>query len=174
MKSALQRRINRYKAISEAIKNLPNAINNVINENSDVLLSLNRDQMLLGRDNEGNILSTSYLQDSYFKTSKQAESYARMKYALEQRHRSLLWFPVQLFPDKDRNTPNLIVRGDFQDAMFITSGYNSFTIGSTYIDASDINEKYNDKVFGLAPESRAYFYREWIRPIIINSLNGIK
>ena len=171
MKTAIQNRINRYKALSNAIKNVPNVINKVVNDNKDVLLSLNRDQMLLGRDNKGNVLSPSYLSDPYFSSPAKAQAYARMKYALESMHNSLLWYPVQLFPDKDRNTPNLIVSGKFQDAMFISTSGDSFTIGSSYIDSSNINAKYKNNVFGIAPESAAYFYREYIRPVIINSLN---
>lgn len=168
----LQIRVNRYQRIIESIKRVPEAINKTITDNKDVLLALNRDQMLLGRDNEGNVLSPSYLNDPYFSSPEKAQAYARMKYGLEPYHKSMLWFPMQLYPDKERNTPNLIVTGSFQDAMFITASSNSFTIGSTYIDSEDIETKYHNKVFGIAPNSKEYFYREFIRTLLINALNG--
>lgn len=161
--------INRLQRISDTIERVPDIVNEFVRDNSDVLLSLNKDQMLLGRDSSGNVLTPSYIQDPYFKKKEAAERYARMKYVLEGQHNSLIWNP-RLFPDKDRNTPNLIVRGDFQSAMFITVSGNSYTIGSTYIDAADIDKKYNNNIFGLAPESKEYFFRQWIRPMLINAL----
>lgn len=168
--ASIQDIINRLESIRKNINSVPEIVSKVVEDNKDVILSLNRDQMLLGRDTEGEVLSPSYLQDPYFKSQEAAQAYARMKYALESQHNSYIWNP-QLYPDKDRNTPNLIVRGDFQNAMFITANKTSYTIGSTYIDSPAINSKYKNRIFGLAPKSKEYFYREWILPALINALN---
>lgn len=170
MKQQLKNKIEQLRKLSQTISSVPQIVDNVVSDNKDILLSLNRDQMLLGRDNEGNILSPSYLLDPYFKTQEAALNYARMKYSLEQQHKSLIWNPVYLFPDKDKNTPNLIVTGLFQDHLFITTGSGKYEISSTYIDSSDINRKYNNKVFGLAPQSRNYFWLEYIKPILLKAL----
>lgn len=170
MKSQLRNKIAQFRQISESIRTVPEVLEKVISDNKDVLLSLNRDQMLLGRDADGNILSPSYLQDPYFKTQEAAQSYARMKYALESSHRSLLWTPVQLYQEKDRNTPNLIVTGLFQDGLYITTGGGSFDINSSYIASGDINKKYKGRVFGIAPKSNEYFYLEFIKPTLLKHL----
>lgn len=143
-------------------------IQHIVASNSDVLLSLNRDQLLLGRDAKGKTFTPGYTSDPYFKTAKQAKAYKNMKIKLEAKHRNRMRFSnVQLYPNKNSNTPNLIVTGPFQDDMFVNVSSDSYTIGSTYVDASDINEKYNGAVFGLAPRSKAYFYNNWIHPTII-------
>ena len=157
--------------MSDAIRSVPDVLDKVVSDNKDVLLSLNRDQMLLGRDADGDVLSPSYLQDPYFKTQAAAQSYARMKYALESSHRSLLWTPVKLYPEKDRNTPNLIVTGLFQNGLFITTGGGSFDINSSYVASGDINRKYKGRVFGIAPKSKEYFYLEFIKPILLKHLS---
>lgn len=161
-----------FEELSERIDNIDNKIASIVEENKDVLLSINKDQLLLGRDSEGNILSPSYIEDPYFKTKEHAESYARMKYALESKHNHRIWFPAQ-YPDKDRNTPNLIVRGNFQDEMYITTGKDEFKINSTYIDSNDIDNKYKGKVFGIAPRYREYFYIEFMKDDLKRYLYGL-
>ncbi|SHF49993.1 hypothetical protein [Dysgonomonas macrotermitis] len=153
---------------SDAIKGVHEVTKKVADSNKDVLLSLNRDQMLLGRNKAGETFTPGYLNDPYFKTPARAQAYKKMKQGLEQQHSSRMRFSnVQLYPDKNSDTPNLIVTGPFQDSMFITVSASDYSIGSTYVDASDINAKYNNAVFGLAPKSKAFFYRNWIHPAII-------
>lgn len=156
----------RYK---EALINVTPTVQKVVSEKQDVLLSLNTDQMLLGRDAKGNVLTPGYTDDPYFKTPKAAKAYKDMKVKLEASHKGRM-SNVQLYPDKDTNTPNLIVTGPFQDAMFINVSSKAYTIGSTYVDASDINNKYNNAVFGLAPRPKAYFYNNWVHPAIVKMI----
>lgn len=170
--AAIQSIIDRLQAKSDAIKEVPATIIRTVKENEDILLSLNKDQLLLGRNTKGDSLSPNYLEDPYFKTKQAAEAYARMKDALLPMHMTRLWNP-QLYTDKPRLTPNLIVRGDFQDAMYITTGSNVITIGSSYKDASNINAKYNNLVFGIAEQSNLFFYREYLRTALIQSLNAV-
>lgn len=165
----IQDRINFHNRIRSNIKDMPNVIDKAVSDYKQDILLLNKDQMLLGRDSEGAAFSPSYLQDPYFKNQEAAQAYSRMKYALESSHNSLLWV-TDLYPAKDRNTPNLIVTGSFHDAMFITLGSGSYTIGSTYKDASDINAKYNNKVFGLSPAAQSYFYRHFLYQILLKNL----
>lgn len=161
--------IRKYTKIQENIKNIPAVINGIVARDKDILLSLNRDQMLLGRNAEGEVLTPSYLNDPYFKSNLQAEVYARMKYKLEQEHKARIENPT-LYPDKDKDTPNLIVTGPFQDNMFILPEGESFIIGSSYRDSNDIENKYNNLVFGISPESKGYFYKNFIHPALLKLL----
>lgn len=170
MKKQLRDKIGQFRNLTGVINSVPEMVDNIVSENKDVLLFLNRDQMLLGRDADGNILSPSYLQDPYFKTPEAAKNYANMKYNLEPVHNSLISNNTLLFPAKGRITPNLIVTGLFQDHLYITTGGGKYDIGSTYIDSSDIDRKYKGKVFGLAPQSRNYFWLEYIKPILLKAL----
>lgn len=155
----------------DALKGISEVVSKTANDNKDVLLSLNRDQMLLGRNNAGDTFTPGYLNDPYFKTQAKAQAYKKMKIGLEKQHSSRMRFSnVQLYPNKDSDTPNLIVTGPFQDSMYITLSSSEYTLGSTYVDASDINAKYNNAVFGLAPRSKEYFYKYWIHPAIVKYL----
>ncbi len=169
----IQDRIERYKKIRENISKVPDAIDKIVSDNKDVLLSLNRDQLLFGRNSEGKLLAPKYLQDPYFKTKAQAESYARMKYKMESVHNSRLWVDIQLFPYKPKDTPNLIVTGSFQDGMFILTGKDQYQLGSTYKDTPAIDQKYNGKIFGLADKSKDYFYRYYMRKILKGLIYGL-
>lgn len=163
--------IERIEALRKKVSEVPEKIDEVVVHNSEVLLSLNRDQMLLGRDAEGNVLTPSYLEDPYFDTPEQAVTYAAMKQRLEAEHKARIENPT-IYPDKDRNTPNLIVTGPFQDNMFVLAEGDSFLLGSTYPDTPDIDSKYGGCVFGIAPASRDFFYRQYLRPALMNFLKG--
>lgn len=152
----------RIKRIQKNLTHIGDKIGEVVESRKDVILSLNRDQMLLGRDAEGKVLSPTYLDDPYFTSPDKAERYAHMKYKLESEHRAMIEHP-SLYPDKDKNTPNLIVTGVFQSGMFINVGSGTFTIGSTYKDSNDIESKYRGLVFGLSPESKEYFYNHYLK-----------
>ena len=155
----------------DALKGISEVVSKTANDNKDVLLSLNRDQMLLGRNNAGDTFTPGYLNDPYFKTQAKAQAYKKMKIGLEKQHSGRMRFSnVQLYPNKDSDTTNLIVTGPFQDSMYITLSSGEYTLGSTYVDASDINAKYNNAVFGLAPRSKEYFYKYWIHPAIVKYL----
>lgn len=158
--------IKRYDRIRKKITDIDSTIDEVVEKNKDVLLSLNRDQMLLGRDAKGNELFPGYLNDPYFDNSAQAQAYAAMKQRLEAKHNARIENPT-IYPMKRRDTPNLIVTGPFQDNMFITTSPGQFTIGSTYVDSGDIERKYNNEVFGIAPGSVMFFYENYLKPALM-------
>ena len=60
--------------------------------------------------------------------------------------------------------------GPFQDNMFILPEGESFIIGSSYRDSNDIENKYNNLVFGISPESKEYFYKNFIHPALLKLL----
>lgn len=157
--------IDNINSAYERINRIDTVITKVAEEKNDVLLSLNRDQMLSGRDTDGNSFTPGYTDDPYFKTKEKAESYKRMKEGLEVTHRGRIRFSnAQLYPNKDSNTPNLIITGPFQDNMFINTSPTAYEIGSSYTDSNDIESKYNNKVFGLAPKSKEYFWENFLLP----------
>ena len=158
--------IKRYDRIRKKITDIDSTIDEVVEKNKDVLLSLNRDQMLLGRDAKGNELFPGYLNDPYFDNSAQAQAYAAMKQRLEAKHNARIENPT-IYPAKNRNTPNLIVTGPFQDNMFIITSPGKFTIGSTYVDSGDIERKYNNEVFGISPGSVMFFYDNYLKPALM-------
>lgn len=156
----------------DRIENIDRCLNEVVEKNAHELLELNRDQMLLGRNSSGDPFTPDYLSDSYFKTPVAAKAYADMKYRLESVHRARIRLPLN-WPDKDKNTPNLIVTGQFQDGMYIRVAQGSFTIDSTYVDSRDIEAKYNGQVFGLAPLAKEFWWDYRLREELRRYINMI-
>lgn len=146
---------------------LKKTIKDEVTKHSEVILDLNRDQLLYGRDAEGRVLTPTYYDDPYFKTKEQARAYVSNKVRLSHQHKSMISYSyVQLFPEKDVITPNLIVTGEkFFNHFFIKISDNSYSIGSVGEVAPDIENKYGE-VYGLAPQSRSHFYYRWLRPAI--------
>lgn len=171
----IHEQLERLERVEKAVENVPFFLSKAAIVHQNVILSLNRDQMLSGRDAEGELLTPDYLSDPFFTTPEAnvtAEGYANMKHFLEPSHKARLHNPM-IYPDKPKNTPNLIVTGPFQNKMFIEIGYKTYNIGSSYPDSGDINDKYNGLVFGLAPKSNDFVWREYIRSHLINSLNSL-
>lgn len=153
------------------IKNIRSTIFEVVSQNSEVLVELNRSQILQGRDNEGNLFSPGYSNDSYFKTPEKAQRYAAFKERLVSGHNSLIRYP--LFMQKPADTPNLIVTGPFIDGLFINISSGEYMINSNYKDANKINDKYGGKVFNLSEPARNFFYENVIYPKLIYELYGM-
>jgi hypothetical protein len=152
------------------IEGLPAFTAEVVRKHADVLLQLNKDGILLGRNTEGKEFTPGYLADPYFKTPEQAGAYYDRKQALWPAHRTRISFPLN-YPEKSPDTPNLIVRGNFQNAMFITFTADGFDIRSRYKDTPLIVQKYENKVFGLTPEAIRYFWENYLRPELVEYLN---
>ena len=154
-----------YERYRKAYETLPDAISTTVQQTSTVLMDLNRDQLLQGRDAEGNLLSPNYMDDPYFKTREAAGNYSKMKYKKEVEHRNRIAY-IELFGEKPTDVPNLLVTGNwFFNHFFIKVTKDAYEIGSTGIAATDIERKY-PKVYGLAPLSKEFYYFQYIRPTI--------
>jgi hypothetical protein len=156
-----------YEHFSAAYEAIPDVVSDVVARTPDVILDLNRDQLLQGRDADGNLLSPTYTNDPYFKTREAAGRYAKMKYNWEEAHRQRMSY-AELYGEKPADVPNLIVTGPFQDSMFVQTSMDSYTIDSMYKDADDISAKYKNRVYGLAPKSKEFYYFGFIRPAILS------
>jgi hypothetical protein len=150
------------------------AINDCVTKNQDEILSLNRDQILYGRDAKGGILYPSYDNDPYFndKSEDYKKSYIEKKNKLEREHNSLIKHK-RLYKKKSSDTPNLIITGSwFQNYLFIRVSGNTFETGSSGKAAPDIERKYLP-LYGLSRESKEYFWIKYMRKAIMKHL-GLK
>jgi hypothetical protein len=155
-----------YEKFTAAYNAIPETISNTVAQTPDVLLDLNRDQLLQGRDADGKLLSPTYTNDPYFSTPERGESYSKMKHLMKVEHRSRMTY-AELYGEKPTDVPNLIITGPFHAGFFIRTSRDSYTIGSGYRDAAEISAKYHDRVYGLAPKSKEFYYRGFIRPAIV-------
>lgn len=136
------------------------------------LVDLNRDQLLLGRNTDGELLSPTYLADPYFKSKEQAQDYFNWKQSMEQYHRMRLTFPLN-YPDKPSTTPNLIINGHWvHDTMHLIHSSDWFAINIADQELQmDIERKYNRKVFGLAPLSVEFWWNHRLRQELSDYIN---
>jgi len=150
----------------KAYNALHDTISGVVQQNQDVLINLNRDQLLQGRDASGQLFNPTYTQDPFFKTKEKAQRYLKKKKNLESEHRARLSFS-ELYGRKPDDVPNLLVTGAwFFNHFFINTTKNEYTINSNGLVASDIAQKY-PHVYGIAPKSAEWFYFNYIRPAIV-------
>lgn len=156
---------NLYGSDGEGIKAI---VSDEVNKTSDVILNLNRDQLLYGRGTDGEVLTPSILDDPYWDDKggyKTATSYMVNKAHRWKYFENMMFYSkIQLFPSRDNYIPNLIhsTGSWFFKHFFINVSNNSYTIGSSGLVAPDIEAKYG-KVYGLAPASRMFYYKNWIR-----------
>lgn len=151
------------------IEGLPAFTAEVVRKYADVLLQLNKDGMLLGRNTDGKEFTPGYLEDPYFKTPEAARAYYDRKQNIRPSNRAMISFPLN-YAEKSPDTPDLRVTGPFQDAMFITFTADGFDIWSNYEDTPLIVQKYENKVFGLTPDAIRYFWESYLRPELIGHL----
>jgi hypothetical protein len=163
---SLRQTIDRFQQIREI--DIYDVSAQMAKEHEDVLMEMNQDQLLYGRNTEGELLTPGYLDDPYFKTPEAAQRYYNKKVALTSEHHGRFgprfFFGVQVFPDKPSDTPNLLISGNwFFNHFFINvnqSGHSYFT-GSKGRVARKIAKKYDYKVYGLAPQSGDFFFRQF-------------
>lgn len=152
----------------DGARNINSTVYECIQENEEVLLELNRSQILQGRDSDGELFSPTYEQDPYFTSPEKGANYGRWKERIRPEADSLIYTP--LFSAKPAGVPNLFVTGPFVSGMFITTGTTSFVIDSSYFKSGDINSKYKGKVFGLTQAAIDFFYRNFLRRRILQAV----
>lgn len=135
------------------------------------LLGVQRDQTLLGRDSEGNPFRPGYTEDPYFSSPEAGARYASFKESLHPIHKERILYFIN-YPDKDTNTPNLIITGSFQDRYYINITEQTHTLGSNWERAEDVERKYNNNVFGFAPLSKEYLWKKFLAQKIKEYLWG--
>lgn len=168
----------RLTELQRRLETLPDALADCIEYNKDELLQLRKDEMLLGRDSDGHPFTPGYTEDPYFKSKQAANAYADYKHSIQSLQSGWIQHPLN-YPNKDSNTPNLRQTKakyhpmGFQDQMFIQTGRESFIIGSTFQGASEMDAKYNRKLYPLGPLAKEYFWRYILLRWLRNHLYGV-
>lgn len=136
----LQRRLNNF--------DLVNILSECVDETGDELIELNREQLLHGRDKHGDYLSPKYSEDPYFKTPESAKRYAQWKASIEPKR------------DKPFDVPNLFITGRYHRSIDITVGPTTYDITSSDPNASSIESKFSEDVYGLGGEFREMYIED--------------
>lgn len=129
----------------------------IVEDNTDEIVELQRQQMLEGRGVDGEYIRPFYSENPFFKKPGAAERYA-------------LW-KQKITPNANRplDVPNLFVDGTFHDSLFATVGQGSFEV--------DTSASFGDSVFdvhknaqGLDEDSRMEFAEKITMPAITEAL----
>ena len=147
-----------------------------LRNHKQVILSLQRDQLLAGQTNEGRKLSPTYTSDPYFKTKKSADSYLAKKRSKEQRHAAMIRY--NLFAAKDSNTPNLIFANSlnasqFQRKLRVNITGNKLVIMSIWSRAKSVEAKY-PKALGLNKTSAKFLWNYTVREDLVDYWNNLR
>ena len=149
-----------YKNMKSFIDGYERMIKDAIINNRMELVDYVQEQLYSGLDGNEKQLTPSYLNDPFFKTPAQAIAYRNWK------KKSTPPTPSYLgFQERNENTPNLIIRGDFYSsitAIPIGDGVKIITRGLSF--GGDIENKYGSQIFKISSKAKDYFLRYVIGP----------
>lgn len=144
----LQRRLKGFDLATEVAAS--------VEETSEAMLNLNRQQLLRGLDSEGHYLSPKYSEDPYFKSKESAERYAKWKKAIE---------PEKT--DRPIDVPNLFITGVFHREIRVDVNSSEYKFSDSASFAGGVIGKFGDVIFGLTAESKRDTYiPEYLLPIV--------
>lgn len=115
------------------------------------LLYVQKQQLLAGQNAEGKSLFPTYSADPYFKSPAKAAKYAKFKANLK-----LEKVDTRIYPEKNDDTPNLIVTGVlFHNLIYVETTDNSIIFDSTGVITSRLISKYG-QILGLNAKGWKY------------------
>lgn len=154
----LRRRVKSLEAVMEA------EVRSACEAQGEVILSMQREQLMEGKASDGEDLRPYYTEDPYFKSKESAQRYAGWKQRITPN------------PKRNRNAPNLYINGRFHSGLIVWFRERDFCInGRTHYELKIIR-KYGLKKFGLTLENQARLiapFRETIIDTIKKHLHGI-
>lgn len=130
----------------------------------EVILSMQRAQLMEGKSSDGEDLRPYYTEDPYFKTPEAAQRYAGWKQRITPN------------PKRNRNAPNLYINGSFHSELGVEFQEEGFLVHGLTGRAQNIIGKYGVEKFGLTLENRERLiapFRESIMDTIKKHLHGI-
>jgi len=122
----------------------------VIVENKDELLALNKEQLLEGKNNEGGDMP-SYLNDPYFKSLKSAQAYSDWKDEITPN------------PKRKKGVMNLFIVGTYHDSIELTIEGLKINYQASFL-GPEIESKHPN-IYGLGPEKRIEYKEKFTLPV---------
>jgi hypothetical protein len=128
-----------------------------VSETKEIIVSINNKQLLAGKDNRGEDLTPSYLNDPYFKSKKSAEKYSKWK------------DEITPHPTRKSGVPNLYINGAYHNSRSMEVRGKDIDYKSSYKDAYSIENKFPE-TYGLSPDNKQDYTDEHLRPIFLNNV----
>jgi hypothetical protein len=104
----------------------------IIDSKKDIVVQLNKDEMMKGKQNDNNDMRPYYTEDPYFKTKQAALRYAAWK--------------KRITPNQFRKTdsPNLFINGKFHSSLYFQAASKHFTIKTNSALGAKVTSKFKD------------------------------
>ena len=133
-----------------------------------------REQLYSGLDGNENELRPSYMDDPYFRERTNSEEKARNMARWYVKHKELITPPLTSnigFKARGKETPNLIIRGDFYESIISTVDNWRIKIETQGVSfGADVERKYGSQIFALSEKSKRHIIETYIKPAIADYL----
>lgn len=132
--------------------NLKDQVPRIIDRTKDEYLTIQKQQLMEGKDSSGGDLKPGYLEDPFFKTPKAAAAYLRWKQHITPN------------PKRNPNAPNLFITGVFHGSLNVTVGGGFIKTSSSSSIFGSVERKYSGKELGLSPVSKGRYSKDYVMP----------
>lgn len=123
----------------------------IVEDHTELLADLQRDQMLEGRGVDGEYIRPYYSENPYFKTPEAAARYAKWKSIITPN------------PQRPEDVPNLIINGMFHDSIFAKVSGDEFEMETSASFGEDVF-RVHENARGLDEDKRLLFAEEITLP----------
>ena len=145
------------QALADRLTRLPafieDTVMSILDENSELLEKMNREQMFEGLDSEGKGIRPKYSEDPYFKSPEAAKRYADWKWRITPSSR-------------DPDTPNLFITGPFHKSVYAVRQGEVIQFGTNTGLGNKVTSKFTT-VLGVMPKNLDVITRKIIFPKLI-------
>lgn len=168
--------------VSDSVKKLVHGFEDEVKhclvDNIPVIEGYIRNQLFHGIDGSGKQISPSYLNDPFFKSATSGRWKNNAKGYMFFKNHVILHpsYPNYLnLPPKNKQTPDLYIRGDFHRSIKAKEIQNGIEIGSEGLSFSgSIEKKYGNLIYALSPRAKEIFIQTKLMPRLISYVNKFK
>lgn len=118
-----------------------------IDKTLEVAVSLNVEQLTMGKNSDGTKIKPSY----------RSKKYAQLK--------------ANKNPKPGMWTPDLILTGAFTESFKIDISGDNLKYSATDSKAPELTKKYGDDIFGLSENSNEYYAQNIVFPVMMETIN---
>jgi len=136
--------------------NLAQEVGVIAGENLEEFTTLQKKQMMQGKNNKGELFAPKHSENPFFKTPAAGLRYAKWK--------------QKLFPETPFDVANLIITGYYHDSISFVVATDTITAQSSASFAGNIDNTFQNTALGLDPESKAEVWTEVLRGPLVRTL----
>lgn len=156
---------NKWKKFSDGLEDV---LINQMHQHKELAEEFITEQLYSGVDGDENPLRPKYTEDPYFKTDEaghwknNAKGYMKWKASIQAPARSYLGFSP-----RSKDTPNLIIRGDFYFSITAIPIKDGLMISSQGVSfSSDIERKYSPSIYKIGNKAKKHYVTYYMLPQI--------